>query len=111
MALQFEHGHRCPSGYRDRTAGRVDSDEDDRTLRSLNVVGARRATAAPVGKDVHAAPPGVGKLGLYLDLFPDGDGPVEMQGTDRRHDAAAATPLSGGGVAGMVDPFEQRAGV
>src|ERR1700752_3066613 len=47
------------------------------------------------------------EAGLDFDKFPDADGPVEVNIADRGGDAAAAAPLCGGGIGGVVDPFEQ----
>ena len=60
-------------------------------------------------EDVHAAAPGVDQVGVQFDEFTDADGAVEVNVADAGDDAAAATPLCGDGVGGLVDPLEQRA--
>ncbi len=48
---------------------------------------------------------------MQFDEFTDGDGPVEVDVADVGGDAVPAAPLGGGGIRGLVDPFEQLAAV
>ena len=62
-------------------------------------------------KDVHTAASRVDEDGVHFDKFIDADGPVEVNVADGGDDAVAATPLCGGGVGSLIDPFEESAAV
>ena len=106
VSLQVKHGDRCPRRDLDGVAGVVDSDENDWALRGLNCFGPGGVAGVDGDKDVHTAAPGVDEAGVHFDKFTDADGPVEVNVADGGDDAVAATPLCGGGVGSLVDPFE-----
>jgi hypothetical protein len=87
----------------------VDGDENDCALRGLTCDGSGWVARVDGDEDVHAAAPGVDQVGVEFDEFTDADGAVEVNVADAGDDAAAATPLYGDGVGGLVDPLEQRA--
>jgi hypothetical protein len=104
--LQFKHRHGRPPGNLDRASRFVDSDENYWALRGLNGLGPGRVAGGDSDQHVHAAAPRIDQAGVHFDKFTHTDGPVEVKVAHGGGDAVTATPLRGGGMGGLVDPFE-----
>ena len=104
--MHFEHGDRGPRRDFDGVTGIIDRDENDCALRGLKCFGPGGVAGVHRDEYVHTATPGVDDAGVQLDEFTDADEPVEVKASDVGGDAVAATPLRGGGVGRLADPFK-----